>query len=35
LIGKDKLEFVNGEFNIPVPVIVEQPTYDEKRVIRE
>jgi gag-polypeptide of LTR copia-type len=35
LIGRDKLEFVNGEFNIPVPVTSEEPTDDEKRAIKE
>jgi hypothetical protein len=34
LIGRDKLEFVNGEFTIPVPVTAEEPTNNEKRAIR-
>jgi gag-polypeptide of LTR copia-type len=35
LIGRDKLEFVNGEATIPVPVTPENPIEDEKRAIRE
>jgi gag-polypeptide of LTR copia-type len=35
LIGRDKLEYINGEFTMPVPTIRGEPTEDEKRVIRE
>jgi gag-polypeptide of LTR copia-type len=35
LIGRDKLEFVNEETTISVPVTSEEPTEDEKRAIRE
>jgi gag-polypeptide of LTR copia-type len=35
LIGRDKLEYVNGEFTMPVPTIMGEPTEDEKKAIRE
>jgi hypothetical protein len=35
IISRDKLEFVNGEAIISVPVTPEKPTEDEKKAIRE
>jgi hypothetical protein len=35
LLGRDKLEFVNGEITIPVSVAIGEPTEDEKKGIRE
>jgi gag-polypeptide of LTR copia-type len=35
LIGKDKLEYVNGDLTMPVPKNYEAPTKDEKKAIRE
>jgi hypothetical protein len=35
LLGRDKLEFVNGEITIPVSVTIGEPIEDEKRDIRE
>jgi hypothetical protein len=35
LIGRDKLEHVNGENPIPIPKISGEPTKQEKRAIRE
>jgi hypothetical protein len=35
LIGRDNLEFANGETIIRVPVTPGEPVEDEKRVIRE
>jgi hypothetical protein len=35
LIGRDKLEFINGEITIPIQATIGKPTDDEKRTIRE
>jgi hypothetical protein len=35
LIGRDKLEHVNGENLIPIPKISSEPTEEKKRAIRE
>jgi hypothetical protein len=35
LIGRDKLEFVNGENTIPLSATVRERADDEKRDIRE
>jgi gag-polypeptide of LTR copia-type len=35
LIGRDKFEYVNGEFTMPVPTIMGEPTEDEKKAIKE
>jgi gag-polypeptide of LTR copia-type len=35
LIGREKLEYVNGEIPMPVPNVAGAPTKEEKRAIRE
>jgi hypothetical protein len=35
LIGRDKLEHVNGENLIPIPKVSGDPIEEEKRVIKE
>jgi gag-polypeptide of LTR copia-type len=35
LIGREKLEYVNGEITMPVPKTTGDPTNDEKKAIRE
>jgi gag-polypeptide of LTR copia-type len=35
LIGREKLEYVNGEITVPVPRITGGPTDEEKKAIRE
>jgi hypothetical protein len=35
LIGRDKVEYVNGEISMPTPVAAGAPTEDEKKAIRE